>query len=314
MFYNRKGNGLCLYEQVAGKEYKHLIFEKYGVFDGCEEIAYELEDYAKEAYSRDMKSFAYTPSENCLANEIEAIFVRGRSCTFKSNSIISSNGKYSILRLNIGLDSLLENNIFGSLMHELVHAYENARRIEGESEDLKQNALKTGYNNVTIEKINTYNGLKQHLARLLYHLTDFERNAYIAQIYGDIKSRKEPFDSLDDALKWIYGTVPYHNYMVILDFAERLANINDEGKQAKILEMVNELSNHNFKNYNQFTRWLKNKVYKYNRKFQQILPKIAADNLNMVECFSPPIDYLIEQDFSFADITNELLKKYNFKD
>ena len=71
-------------------------------------------------------------------------------------------------------------------------------------------------------------------------------------------------------------------------------NEDDVQVQNMIMNYVKELSNLKFNTYNQFAKWLNNKINSYQKKFNQIVPKMAADYFNMNESFNTPLDYLID--------------------
>ena len=124
-------------------------------------------------------------------------------------------------------------------------------------------------------------------------MTDFERNAYIAQIKGELEACDKAFWDIKDAFEYIKTTVPYRNYQTIFSFCSELCGIENNKAQKDILKYVSELSNYNFKTYDDFRNWLNMKMKKYQRKFNNILPKIAAEYLTLSESFNPSMNYLI---------------------
>lgn len=88
--------------------------------------------------------------------------------------------------------------------------------------------------------------------------------------------------------------MPYHNYKIIFSWGEALCNETDPTRQEEILEYVRELSNYDFKTYKRFAKWLEKKINDYKRKFDNIIPKIAASTLKFNEALNPSIDFLID--------------------
>lgn len=294
MCYNRKSMGGLIYEQAVGQPYKNIILENYGVFNGCEELSFEIVNISMDKYRDGCTRFSFYPTDNILAHKISVQIVPGNSSGFISSSQIGSNGKYDPLKLRLAIGPLTRGKIMGSIMHELIHAYENLMKQNSNGRSLIDNAYKIGYDRFNIDAINNYEGERKWLAYLFYHFSDFERNAYIAQIYGNAKDCDEVFDSASDALEWIRGTVPYKNYMNIMNYANSLMKVKGEGQRKYLLKIANDLTNYNFSNYKEFQRWIRVKTTKYSKKFNKIVPKIAAQVLQIAECLSPPITSLIE--------------------
>lgn len=292
MLYGRKG--LPILENVKSVTAKHILFEQYGVFDGCDELAMQIEKEANKAQNNGLDWTLFKLPENKLANKVLITLCDGNSCAFLSNSTMSDDGKYDVLKLRLSRRSIRGERLIPSIMHELLHAYENLSRTTAGSEDLRKNALKTGYDRVTTDKIAKMGNEKKYVAYLLYYFSDFERNAYIAQLNGEAIACDKTFHSAHDALKWLYKTVPYHNYMVMLDYADKLSRIKNKERREYVLKTVNELSNHGFKTYGQFVKWLRVKTRKYSKKFQQTVPKIAAKHLPIAESFSSSVDFKLE--------------------
>ena len=124
-------------------------------------------------------------------------------------------------------------------------------------------------------------------------MTDFERNAYIAQIKGELEACDKSFWDIKDAFDFIKTTIPYRNYQKIFSFCSELCDIDDNKIQKNILDYISELSNYKFKTYGHFIKWLNTKMNNYQRKFNNILPKIAAEYLTLSESFNPSMNYLI---------------------
>lgn len=292
MLYGRKG--LPILENVESVTAKHILFEQYGVFDGCEELAMQIEEVAKKAQNNGLDCTLFKLPENKLADKVLITLCDGNSCAFLSNSTMSDDGKYDVLKLRLTRRSVRGERLLPSIMHELLHAYENLSRTNAGVEDMRKNALKTGYDKVTTDKIAKMGNEKKYVAYLLYYFSDFERNAYIAQLNGEAIACDKTFHSAHDALKWLSKTVPYHNYMVMLDYADKLSRIKNKERREYVLKIANELSNHGFKTYGQFVKWLRIKTRKYSKKFQQTVPKIAAKHLSIAESFSPSVDLKLE--------------------
>lgn len=310
MRHNRKGNGGFIFEQTVREEEKKLLFEKFGIFDGCEELAINIEEICIRAYNDGAKSFIFKPRNKCIADNIIVEFVPGFSCGFVPDSVITNGETYDKMHLKIATGTLEKGRLIPSIMHELIHAYENLMRIKHKAKSITQKSEEIGYQNSNVDAYSAYDGLQKYIAQLLYYLTDFERNAYVSQIYGEASKCGKIFDNAEDAMEWIRQTIPYRNYQTIFNVANGLCKISDDVSQKNIVSIANKLSKHNFKNYKNFIGWLEKKVNKYSKKFNEILPKIAAKELIITETLSPPIDYLIED--TLKQTLDELINNNNY--
>lgn len=292
MYYNRgKKNGGFIYEEKLDHSHFTQLCESYGVFNGCEEITKEIMDIVDCMLKNNVENFKTKINNSTFIENVEIKLTNSSSSAFYSDSQIK-NGKYNPLRLRIGI-ATSKRNIISSIMHELLHAYENQQRCVNNAPSMGKAARTIGYDKNPINKTPSYNIIKQNISYVLYHLTDFERNAYIAQIKGELEACDKAFWDIKDAFEYIKTTVPYRNYQTIFSFCSELCGIENNKAQKDILKYVSELSNYNFKTYDDFRNWLNMKMKKYQRKFNNILPKIAAEYLTLSESFNPSMNYLI---------------------
>ena len=293
MYYNReKKNGGFIYEEKLDHSHFTQLCESYGVFNGCEEITKEIMDIVDYMLKNNVEIFKTKINNNTFIENVEIKLTNSSSSAFYSDSQIK-NGKYNPLRLSIGFDTSKKKNIISSIMHELLHAYENQQRRINNAPSMGKVARTIGYDKNPINKTPSYNDNKQKISYILYHLTDFERNAYIAQIKGELEACVKAFWDIKDAFEYIKTTVPYRNYQTIFSFCSELCDIDDNKIQNNILNYISELSNYKFETYGHFIKWLNTKMNNYQRKFNNILPKIAAEYLTLSESFNPSMIYLI---------------------
>ena len=292
MYYNReKKNGGFIYEEKLDHSHFAQLCESYGVFNGCEETTKEIMDIVDYMLKNNMEIFKTKINNSTFIENAEIKLTNTSNSAFYSDSQIK-NGKYSPLRLIIGI-ATSKRGIISSIMHELLHAYENQQRYVNNAPSMGTVSRTIGYYKNPISKTPSYNIIKQKLSYVLYHLTDFERNAYIAQIKGELEACDKAFWDIKDAFEYIKTTVPYRNYQTIFSFCSELCGIENSKVQRDILNYTSELSNYNFKTYGNFRNWLTMKMKKYQKKFNNILPKIAAEYLTLSESFNPSMDYLI---------------------
>jgi len=292
MYYNRdKKNGGFIYEEKLDHSHFTQLCESYGVFNGCEEITKEIMDIVDYMLKNNVEIFKTKINNNTFIENVEIKLTNTSSSAFYGDSQIK-NGKYNPLRLRIGI-ATTKRNIMSSIMHELLHAYENQQRYVNNAPSMGKAARTIGYDKNPINKTVSYNDIKQKISYILYHFTDFERNAYIAQIKGELEACDKSFWDIKDAFDFIKTTIPYRNYQKIFSFCSELCEIENNKVQKDILDYTSELSNYNFKTYDSFRNWLIMKMKKYQRKFNNILPKIAAEYLTLSESFNQSMNYLI---------------------
>lgn len=293
MCYGRKNRYGFIYEQnLSHRDFKTLC-ESYGVFNGCDKIAEEIINLSEKAYLNGKKSFNININNCSFIDKVEVIFEEGGMCAYFPNFSKIINKKFKPLNLKIGLKCVKEKQI-ALIMHELTHAYEDYQRNIKNVQGLDDKAKKLGYYKNPMQSTPYYELSKRKVSYILYHLTDFERNAYIASIKGLFNQSNNKFNNIKEALQYIRQTVFYRNYQKIFEWGKTLCNESDKTRQNEILQYVEELSNFKFNTYNKFVKWLSSKILKYQEKFNKIIPKIAAEHFIMAESFNNAIDYLIE--------------------
>ena len=292
MYYNReKKNGGFIYEEKLDHSHFTQLCESYGVFNGCEEVTKKIMEIVDYMLENSINIFQTKIKDGRFIEKVEIKLRNTSNSAFYTGSEIKNN-KYDPLRLIIGV-ATSRKNIISSVMHELLHAYENQQRYVNNAPSMGKAARTIGYDKNPINKTVSYNDIKQKISYILYHFTDFERNAYIAQIKGELEACDKSFWDIKDAFEYIKTTIPYRNYQKIFSFCSELCEIENNKVQKDILDYTSELSNYNFKTYDSFRNWLIMKMKKYQKKFNNILPKIAAQYLTLSESFNPSMNYLI---------------------
>ena len=290
MCYGRENKFGFIYEQKLPHRDFNYLCEAYGVFDGCYDLAQEL--YSFGALNHFDSDLTYKPKNTDFIDTINLSFVYADTSSYQPTLSNIKNDKFQPLTIEIGFKGK-ENVVISSIMHELLHAYEDYKRKSELTIGLHQKARNIGYYKNNVSQNAFSSRLTKMLSYILYYLTDFERNAYITQIAGEIKACKKTFNNIKEILDFIKSTIPYQNYQTIFKFGEELCNIKDKSIQTRIVVFTDYLSNNNFKTYNQFVKWLSTKIYKYRKKINNIIPKIAAQQLDIVESFQSSVNELI---------------------
>lgn len=293
-YYNRDNRGGFIFEEKLPKEKLKLICEAYGLFDGCMDLVEEIYEavlYGGGAYSTTINvDHPYFKTINFKLS------VSPTSSYHPLKSVIN-DGKYDPLVLTLGADPLYKgypNRFKAAIAHELLHAYENLKRHNNKAISLAQKVKNIGYNKNDTSIFYNENSIEKTISAVLYYLTDFERNAYVAQIKSELQLSDTVFNDISDAMKFVKSTVTYQNYEIVFSWANELCSVTDKETQAVIVYIVNSRSNNNFKTYNQFKKWLTRLAYKTERKFNNIIPKVAAESLKLDETFSENHDILLK--------------------
>ena len=189
-FYYR--NGKFLNEHNSKLTFRKLN-ESYGVFEGCYELAKQIYNHLKEISLKsgesrvlnvDIKNSKWIDSLEIMIYYDENSNT-GASYNASSQIVKSVNNtrKYLPLKLSVNLAS---NNIVINLMHELTHAYEDYNRQINNKPSMTDKALENGYylNN----SVGNYDYDKKYISYILYYLTDFEVNAHLSQLKGELQN------------------------------------------------------------------------------------------------------------------------------
>ena len=276
--------------------------EKYGVFDGCELLARMITD--KILKNNNKSNFSIYVNNKWISKIEISIFedkfsnVGALYSATESEIIEQKNNKEKVykffpLKLEINLARIDKQKLIVRLMHELTHAYEDYNRQIKGNDSLLYLSLKDGdYLNI----VGTYQGLKQVISYVLYYIREYERNAFIAQMQGELTTQ-EKFYNIENILKFLYNTEVYKNYTKIIIYITKLNEISDIEKQNIILNYVKVLGNYSFNTYKQLCKFLNVKKHEISKKMNTILPKIAYDNLkfgNFLNSFNEKIEDNLE--------------------
>lgn len=276
-----------LYEHFSKLTVRQLN-EKYGLFNGCEMLAKRITKRVLEENVELGKIKKITMQlNNSWINKVNIILLNdnltkiGASYVATSSKIIKiaqiNDYKYYPLCLEANLNNNNEKRLIVKLMHELTHAYEDYNRFVNNKESLANVARRIGYTN---NQLGTYNGLKQMISFLLYYITDFERNAYVAQMQGELNIQNIRFTSIDKIIEFLKNTEVYKNYQKIMDYVDGIITLQNDDIKKQIMKYAEELSEYHFNTFNQFCSFLINKKNKIERKFNTNIPKNAYNTLN----------------------------------
>lgn len=286
-------------EQTMSPSNFNILAESYGVFNGCFELAEDIMSRCTLKRIELMDAFSFRPNGNPLTDMVSVSISEENYCLYHPDACsIGKNGKYRNLAITISMRAIEKHQV-ARIMHELIHAYEDLRRINNKAESLNNIVLKTGYAKNPFQNISKYNELKKRVGYLLYYLSRVESNAYIGQLNGEIMSYGITFNSAREAIEYLKSTNIYKNYSILFKLGNNLQTVKDKNIQKYILTYANQLSNRNFKSYNQFIKWIRKRITACKDKLERNVGKIAS-NIRIQETLNPSID--IRLDESLAEI------------
>ena len=84
----------------------------------------------------------------------------------------------------------------------------------------------------------------------------------------------------DDAIRFLRSTTEFNRYERSVASAWFLVNLTDAKKQAEALSVVSQCSNYKFRNWNDFRKWLKGFISRYEDKMKRVIPKMINHVIN----------------------------------
>lgn len=281
-FYYRKGK--FLNEHNSKLTFRKLN-ESYGVFDGCYELAKQIYNNIKKMSLKNGESRVLNfPIKNSKWIETFEIMVyydensnTGAAYNPSSQIVKSDNNTWKYLPLKLSVN-LASNNIVINLMHELTHAYEDYNRKINDKPNITNKALENGYylNN----SVGNYGNEKKYISYILYYLTDFEVNAHLSQLKGELQNCDKYFINIQQIVDFLRKTDVYERYSLIKSYIDFFSSISDEKSQSIVLLWVSDLSNLKFRTYKNFVNYINEKYNKIERRMNRFIPKIAYEYLD----------------------------------
>lgn len=265
----------CIEFKLDHNLYPYVV-ESLGKFDNAGKVVKHITDILKTNFesqvidcSNDNVYFKYI---NIKLNTNEKGY--GSYLKFKDDTVyleIGANKEY----FNENIDIYIK-----TIVHELLHGYEDYNRIKNTGQGIfayYNDKYKNSFNN-----INSQDDLKMWLSRCNYFLNSQERNAYLSQLESDIESlfknehiTIEDFNytKFKDKLK---NSFIWKEYFKLSIFILKLKNsklTNEEKKHVENLwaQLYNEK-----KTFSQIIKELYNNWEKFEKKFEQLVPKIIC--------------------------------------
>lgn len=167
-----------------------------------------------------------------------------------------------------------------TIIHELLHGYEDYNRIKNTGQGIfayYNDKYKNSFNN-----INSQNDIKMWLSRCNYFLNSQERNAYLSQLESDIeKIFKNEHITIEDFnytkfKNKLKETDIWKEYFKLSVFILKLKNSKWNNEQKQYVEFVWDNLYSEKKSFNQIVKELYSNWEKFEKKFEQLVPKIIC--------------------------------------
>lgn len=269
-------------------EGKRIINEKYGIYDGCEELCdYIIKDifshrdfdgeyrYNREDFEKYSNIFFQT-----LIIDLDTSSDDGGECD--DNIVINKDHLVEEVRIDIYDDKPTKTSIKSVLMHELTHVYNNyVMQMEGNMRYMKASQFDM-YRNITdISGSDTEKEIKQ----ILYFLLGYERNAFVAQLKAELEDQKSKIENPHDALKILKNSPIYMRYKKVVNTIDYLIKKQQDNQESTfIADIYKEITGENNNESSiKILKRLKSQSIKAVKKLDSIIPKLCVENLNNIK-------------------------------
>ena len=266
----------CIEFKLDNNLYPYIV-ESLGKFDNAGKVVKHIIDAIKSNFE--------SQTIDCTNDNVYFKFINinlntgengyGTYLKFKDNTIYLELGAKS-------KDYFIENidRYSKTFVHELLHGFEDYNRIKNTGQGIFV-YLNDKYKN-SFANLDSENDVKMWLSRCNYLLNDQERNAYLSQLETDIESlfknenitiENFKYTEFKDKLK---NTSIWKEYFKLSIFILKLKNSKFSNEQKKYVENIwAQLYNEN-KTFNQINKELYNNWEKFEKKFEQLVPKIIC--------------------------------------
>ena len=265
----------CVEFKLNNSLYPYIV-ESLGKFDNAGKVVKHITDTLKTNFESQVIDCT---NDNVYFKYIDIKLTTnekgyGSYLKFKDDTVyleIGTNEKY----FNENIDRYVK-----TIVHELLHGYEDYNRIKNTGKGIfayYNDKYKNSFNN-----INSQNDLKMLLSRCNYFLNSQERNAYLSQLESDIESlfknehiTIEDFNytKFKDKLK---NTDILKEYFKLSIFILKLKNAKLPNGEKKYVENLWVKLYNEKKTFSQIIKELYNNWEKFEKKFEQLVPKIIC--------------------------------------
>lgn len=263
-------------------EGRRIVNEKYGIYDGCEELAdFIIKDVWKNIdidgqyeYTKDQLKNFKNIFFHKIVIDIDTSCDDGGECD--DNIDIGNDLLADEIWINIYNDDPTKSSLKGTLMHELTHLYNNYMMLlKGD-----QNFIKTSRSVMYRNIIDTSSvGLERDLKTALYFLLGYERNAFVAQLKAELEDHKDKINTPREALEILKNCPVYKTYISVNNLIRlRIENSADTDTIANLYRQITGYTGN--ESSIKILKRLKAQSDKALKKFNTIIPKLCVESLN----------------------------------
>jgi hypothetical protein len=193
MVYNHEDRKGLIDEELTSYNDFKILCEEYGLFPDCDWIANQIFLFVEKAVRYNKSFIKLCFEKSTFIDEVDVIINYNVDAGFKysmSKSEFGDDGKFKPLSIEVPAKSIIAKNCTSEIMHELTHACEDYCRKNNHTDSISDIYNKVGYEKYIKEKDkkSPKSKLDVMVSNILYYLTSFERNAFIAELSGELQS------------------------------------------------------------------------------------------------------------------------------
>ena len=294
-----KSLSVFIREQLENHTDEHIILEpmrfdeRFGLFYGCQEmteiiikkIKYYWETKSNEypnGFGFEMLPKDFNDIDNVFFSVLRIYVTDAFNSTYNPNVTVYNEDvhklEYVEIVINVNGD---DNELQRKIEHELTHAFEDYNRKVFFSKSLRE-ILDENYIKAIKKMSNMNNKLEEiQSARFIHYLNKQEINANMGAFEAALHNKK--FDKYEDGMKLIKATNIYKHYK---DLAEVLELMIEKKLEKEVIDDIcNCLRSYDeYKNHtnSQIIKSLENRLRKFFKKFNKMIPKLVYDKLSNV--------------------------------
>ena len=292
-----KSLSVFIREQLENHTDEHIILEpmrfdeRFGLFYGCQEmteiiikkIKYYWETKSNEypnVFGFELLPKDFNDIDNVFFSVLRIYVTDAFNSTYNPNVTVYNEDAHKLeyveIVINVNGD---DNELQRKIEHELTHAFEDYNRKVFFSKSLRE-ILDENYIKAIKKMSNMNNKLEEiQSARFIHYLNKQEINANMGAFEAALHNKK--FDKYEDGMKLIKATNTYKHYE---DLAEVLELMIEKKLEKEVIDDIcNSLRSYDeYKNHtnNQIIKNLENRLRKFFKKFNKIIPKLVYDKLS----------------------------------
>lgn len=276
----------------------HMVLEKNGVYEGCSELATVLWKDAKKRYDKGERSFEIRYKREDL-KKLKNLFFSELVLDYEFNEEDDNGAEYedndsvnkqTMLFDEVIIDVYLANcsDLRTILMHELTHAWDNYNRLMKDNMSFYDKASSDFYGKIVDQM--TSSEVEENIKRILYFTLKEERDAFVAQLAGDLENSKRKVKTPKDALQVLMKSKIYITYKLLLDTVNEYSAKDSEYKEM-IARVYNDICETSL-TPNKVMKKLQFLMNKSMKKINTIMGKLCVEHLDNVVTTAPTKTWL----------------------